>query len=121
MNEIVNKFLSAEDKFMAEMHLRQPGSHTMLVDHLQKKKKEYKNLKKREIHDIFQNEIDKTCFQHDMTYGDFEDLARRTASDKILHDKAIHITKNPKYDEYKRRLASMVYKFFDKKNFLLRY
>ena len=50
-----------------------------------------------------------------MAYGDFKDLARRTAPDKILHDKAIHITKNSKYGGYKRGLASMVYKFFDKK------
>ena len=50
-----------------------------------------------------------------MAYGDFTDLTRRTASDKILRDKAFNITKNPKYDEYQRRLASMVYNFFDKK------
>ena len=50
-----------------------------------------------------------------MTYGDFEDLGRRTASDKILRDKAFYIAKNPQYDGYQRGLASMVYKFFDKK------
>ena len=44
-----------------------------------------------------------------MAYGDFKDLTRRTASDKVLHDKAFNIAKNPKYDEYQRRLASMVY------------
>ena len=44
-----------------------------------------------------------------MTYGDFKDLTRRTASDKILHDKALNIAKNPKYDGYQSRLASMVY------------
>ena len=50
-----------------------------------------------------------------MAYGDFKDLPRRTASDKVLLDKAFNIAKNPKYDEYQRHLASMVYKFFDKK------
>ena len=50
-----------------------------------------------------------------MVYGDFKNLTRRTASDKILRDKAFNITKNPKYDVYQRGLASMVYKFFDKK------
>ena len=50
-----------------------------------------------------------------MAYGDFKDLARRTASDKVLRDKAFNIAKNSKYDGYHRRLASMVYKFFDKK------
>ena len=50
-----------------------------------------------------------------MTYGDFKDLARRTASDNILHDKAFNIAKNKKYDGYQRGLASLVYKSFDKK------
>ena len=51
-----------------------------------------------------------------MAYGDYKDLPRRPASDKILLDKAFSIVKNPKYDWYRRRLASMVYKFFDKKS-----
>ena len=51
-----------------------------------------------------------------MAYGDFRDLARRTTSDKVLRDKAFNIAKNPKYDGYQRGLASMVYKFFDKKS-----
>ena len=51
-----------------------------------------------------------------MAHGDFEDLTRRKSSDKILHDKAFNIAKNSKYDGYQQRgLASMVYKFFDKK------
>ena len=49
-------------------------------------------------------------------YEDFNDLARRTASDKFFRDKAFNIAKNPNYDEYQRGLASMVYKFFDKKS-----
>ena len=52
-----------------------------------------------------------------MAYGDFKDLARRTASDKILHDKAFNIAKKFKCDGHQRGLASVVYKFFDKKNF----
>ena len=52
-----------------------------------------------------------------MAYGDFQDLARRTASDKVLKEKAFDIAKNPKYDGYQRALASYkVYKVFDKKN-----
>ena len=50
-----------------------------------------------------------------MAYGDFKDIAR-TASDKVLRDKAFNIDKNPKYDGYQRGFASMVYKFFDKKS-----
>ena len=49
-----------------------------------------------------------------MAYGDFKDLRRRTASDKVLRDKAFNITKNPQNDGYQRGLASMVYKFFHK-------
>ena len=50
-----------------------------------------------------------------MAYGDFKDLNRRTAGDKILRDKAFNIAKNPKYDGYQLRLSSVVYNFFDKK------
>ena len=49
-----------------------------------------------------------------MTYGDFKDIARRTASDKVLRDKSFNIARNPTYNGYQRGLASMVYKLFDK-------
>ena len=88
----------------------------MLAGHLQKTKKEFKNLKKQDTSYIYKNELDKACFQHDMAYGNFNDLKRRTASDKVLRDKAFDIAKNPKYDGYQRGLAYMVYKFFDKKS-----
>ena len=65
---------------------------------------------------IYRNELDRACFQHDMAYGDFKDLARRTTSDKVLIDKATNIAKNHKYDEYQRGFAFMVYKFSDKKS-----
>ena len=57
---------------------------------------------------IYQNELEKACFQHDMTYEDFKDLTRRTASDIILRDKAFNIAKNPKYDAYQHGLSSMI-------------
>ena len=63
---------------------------------------------------IYQKELDKAYFQHDMAYGDFKDLTRRTVSDKILRDKASSIAENVKYDGYQLGLASVVYKFFDK-------
>ena len=63
---------------------------------------------------IYQNELDKACFQHDMAYGDFKDLIRRSASDKILRDKAFCIEKIPKCDGYYSRFAPMLYKLFDK-------
>ena len=85
------------------------------MDHLQKTKKEYINLKKGDSRYIYQNELDKVCFQHDMAFGEFKILTRRKAYDKILRDKAFNISKNWKYDGSQRGLASMVYKFFDKK------
>ena len=51
-----------------------------------------------------------------MAYGKSKDLVKRTQSDKVLKDKAFKIASNPKYDGYQRGLASMVYKFFDKKS-----
>ena len=84
----------------------------VLVDHLLKTKKELRNLN---ANYIFKNELDKACLQHDMVYGDFKDLMKRTASDKVLRDNAFNIAKNPKYDGYQRELPSMVFKFFDNK------
>ena len=66
---------------------------------------------------IYQNELDKVCFHHDMAYGDFKGLNRRTAADKVLCNKEFSNAKNQKYDGYQSGFASMVYKFFDKKNF----
>ena len=48
------------------------------------------------------------CFQHDMTYGDFKDLPKRTAADKVLHYKAVNIAENRKYDGHQRGFTSMV-------------
>ena len=45
-----------------------------------------------------------------MAYGDFKDLPRKTASEKVLRDRAFHIDKNPKFDGYQRGLAPLVYK-----------
>ena len=50
-----------------------------------------------------------------MAYGDFKDLNRRTAADNVLRDKAFNVAKNSNYNGYQRELASMVYKFFNKK------
>ena len=51
-----------------------------------------------------------------MAYGKSKHLAKRAQSDKVLRDKAFKIASDPKYDGYQRGLASMVYKFFDKKS-----
>ena len=117
MNKIVNKFLSAGDKFMPEIHLKQPGfTYSACGPFTKNRERIQKSKEKGDTSCIYKNKLDKACFQHDMAYGDFKDLKRRTASDKILRDKAFNIAKNPKYDGYQRGLASMVYKFFDKKS-----
>ena len=100
---------------MPEMHSRQPR-FTYSTCGLLKTKKEYKKFKETGASRcIYQNELHKTCFQHDMTYGDFKNLSRTRASGKVLRDKTFNIAKNLKYDGYQRGLASMVYTFFDKK------
>ena len=65
---------------------------------------------------IYRNELHQASFQHVMAYGKYKDLERRTQSDKVLKDKAFEIANNPKYKGYQGGLASMVYKFFDKKS-----
>ena len=116
MNDIINTFLLAGAKFMPEMHLRQPGFTYIACGQFTKNKERIQKFKQTEdSRYIYKNELDKACFQDDMGYGVFKDLKKRTAADKILRDKAFNIAKNPKYDGYQRGLASMVYKFFDKK------
>ena len=68
---------------------------------------------------IYQNELYKACFQHGMDSGDFKDLLGRAASDNVLCDKSFNNVENPKYDEYQRDLAPMVYKFSIKKILVL--
>ena len=117
MNEIVNKFLLVGDKFIPEMHLRQPQFVYSACGPLTKNKERIKKFKETgDTSYIYKNELDKACFQHDMAYGDFKDLAKRTAADKVLRDEAFKIASDQKYGRYQRGLASMVYKFFDKKS-----
>ena len=101
---------------MPEMHLRQSGFTYSACGPFTKNEKRIQIFKETgDSRYIYQKELDKTCFQHDMAYGDFKDLTRRKDSDKIFCDKAFNIAKNPKYDGYQRGLVSMVYKIFDKK------
>ena len=102
---------------MREMHLKQPVFTYSACGSFTKNKERIQKLKETgDTSYIYKNELDKACFQHDMAYGDFKDLKRRTVCDKVLRDKAFNIAKNPKYDGYQRGLASMVYKFLDKKS-----
>ena len=99
MNKIIKKFLLTGDKFMPDFHLKQSGfaysACGPFTKHLQRiqKCRETGNLKY-----LYRHELDKVCFGHDAAYSDSKDLTKRTIS-----------------DGYQRALASMVYKFFDKK------
>ena len=115
MNDIINKLLLAGDKFTPEMHLRQPQFTYSACEPFTKNKERIQKFKETgDTQYIYRNELDKAYFQHNMTYEDFKDLARRTAADKLLRGKALNIAKDPKYDGYQRGVASMVYTFFGK-------
>ena len=116
LNEIVNKFSLAGDKFMPEMHLKQPGfTYSACGPFTKNKERIEKFMQTGNTDFIYKNELDKACFQHDMAYGKSKDLTKRTQSDKVLRDKAFKIASDPKYEDHQRGLASMVYKFFDEK------
>ena len=113
MNKVVNKFLLSGDKFMPEIHLKQPGFTYGACGQFIKNKEGIQKFKETgDTSYIYKNELNKACFQHNMAYGDFKDIAQRTTSDKVLRDKTFNIAKNPNNDGYKRSLAFMVYKFF---------
>ena len=100
MNEIANKFLLAGDKFTPEMHLRQPGFTYIACGQFTKNKERRKRFKETgDWRYIYQNELDKACFQN-MSYGDFKDSNRRTFADKVLRDRVFNIARDPKYDGY---------------------
>ena len=94
MNEIVNKYLLAGDKCMPKMHSKQPGFTYSACGPFTKNKERIKTFKETgDSRYIYQNKLDKAYFQHDMAYGYFKDLTRRTASYKKLLDKALKISK----------------------------
>ena len=95
MNAIVNKFLLVVDK---EIHLKQPRFTNSVCGTFTKNKQRIQQFKEtRNTKYVYKNKLDKPCFQHDMVYQDFKDLARRAASYKVLRDKAFNIARNPKY------------------------
>ena len=114
MNNIINKFLLAGDKFMPEMHL--PGFMYSACGSFTKHKERIQKFKETgDTRYIYRNELDKACFHHDASDADNKDLLNRTRADKILRDKAYAIASNPQYYGYQKGLASMVYELFDSK------
>ena len=108
MNNVINKFLLAGDKFMPEMHLRQPRSVYSACGLFTRHKERIKKFKQTgDTRYIYRTELDKACFQHDSAYADHKDLINRTEADK-----AYDFASNPEYDGYQRGLASMVFCLF---------
>ena len=117
-NGIINKFLLVGDRFMPELHLWDPKfkiysacgpftKHTQSIN---------KFLNTGLLSEIYKNELDKACFQHDMAYSKYKDLKGRTQSDIVLKSKAYKIAVNPRIDDFQRDLASIFWDFFDKRS-----
>ena len=101
---------------MPERHLKQLGFNCSACGPFTKnKERTHKFMQIETTNYVYRKDLNKPCFQRDMAYGWYKDFTKRTESDKVLKDKAFRIACNPKYDGYERRLASMVYIFFDKK------
>ena len=116
MSNTINKLLLAGDKFMPEIHLRQSQFTYSACGPFTKHEQRIQKFKETgDTNYIYKNELDKACFVHDAAYSESKDFTKRTVADKILKNKAFDIAKDPKYDEYQRGLASMVYNFFDSK------
>ena len=114
--EILSMFLLAGYKFMPEIGLGEPEfTYSLWGPFTENKERMQKYKETGDSRYIYQNELDKTCFEHGMTNGDFKDLSRRSDSGKVLRDEAFNIAKNPKYGGYQPGLPSMMYDVLDKK------
>ena len=116
MNKVVDKFLKIGDKFMSEMHLRQPGfTYSACGPFTKNKQRIQRFMEAGDTNYIYRNKLDTACFQHDMVHN-FKHLKRRTFSDKFLRDKAYNIANNlSRHNGYERAFATLIYNFFDKK------
>ena len=102
---------------MPEMRLKQPGFTYSACGLFNKNKERIeKFMETGNTNYIYRNDLDKSCFQHDMAYGKYKDFAKRTKSDEVLRDKTFEIARNPKNDGYQRELTSVVYNSFCKKS-----
>ena len=116
MNETINKFLLVGDKFMPEMHLRQPRFVYSACGPFTRHKGRIKEFKRTgNINLLYRNALDKACFKHGAVYAKYKDVENRLIAHDKLKNSAYDIASNPEYDGYQRGLASMVYKFFNSK------
>ena len=112
MNKIINKFSLTGQKFMPE--LKQSGfSYSACEPFTKNRERIHKFRETGNVKHLYRNELDKAWFAHDAAYSDSK--AKRTISDKILKDRAYEIARNREYDSYQKALASLICKFFDKK------
>ena len=108
MNEIINKFLLVSDKFMPEMHLRQPRFVYSACGTFTSHKERIKEFKRTgNINLLYRNALDKACFKHDPAYAKYKDVENRLIANDKLKNSAYDITSNLEYDGYQRGLASM--------------
>ena len=116
MNRIIYNFFLTGDKFMPELHLKQPGftygACGPFIKHCERIQKfwETGNLKH-----LSRNELDKAGFANDVACFDSKDLANRIISDRFLKDRGYEVAGNRGYDGHERALSSMISKFFEKK------
>ena len=121
MNKIINKCLLVGDKFIPEMHLRQPRFVYSACGPFTRHKERIKEFKRTgNINLLYKNELDKACFKHDSAYAKYKDIEHRLIADDKLKNSAYDIASNPEYDGYQRGLPSMVYNFFNSKLFLIK-
>ena len=101
------------DKFMPELHLKQPGFTYSAWGAFTTHRERIQNFRETgNLKHLYRHELDKACFAHDAAYSESKDLAKGTILDNILKERAYEIARNCGYDGYQRALAGMVYKFF---------
>ena len=101
MNNVINKFLLAGDKFMPEMHLRQPQFVYSACGPFTRHEKRIKEFKRTgDISLLYKNELDKACFKHDAAYNKYKDVENRLISDQKLRNRTYDLASNSKYDGY---------------------
>ena len=109
------------DKFMPELHLKQPGfTYSVCGPFAENVERIQKLWQTGNLKHLYRSELDEACLAHDAIYSDSDDLAKTAISEKILKDRAYEIAKNSGYDEHQRALASMVNKLFRKKGSFIR-
>ena len=100
MNKFVSKFLLTADKFIPELHLKQPGFTYSACGPFSKHRERIKKFRETaNLKHLYRNELDKACFTHNATYSDSKDLANRTTSDRNLKERPYEIAINRNYDE----------------------